>query len=295
MTSTQPLVKPTVPSLKTITQAKANHVISTDDQGKLIIPGAVTTESPHEIIALLGLPGSGKTTSCATFPNRLWLDFDHKLPIGETSIPFWDAGYCDSLASRTQANSPVNRRDAFKKWLRDNHTKLPADYTLILDSWTFLQNAFDQQTQLEEDMADKPNPFAFWKRKIQFSTEICEMLKACRCRVIVTFHESIERDEEGLPTGKIQPLMDGKFKDQLLGHFTDAWHQVCNPYERDEKGKVVIREGKRAIVPGFYWELIGSELFNTNTNPILGAKVRKHNIKMITANYAELQRVYSLD
>lgn len=258
-----------------------------------IPPGSQTTELPHEIIALVGLPGSGKTTSAATFPNRIWLDFDHKLPQGEVAIPFWDSKFVDSLAKRTSASSPANQRDAFKKWLRENHLKFAPDQTLIIDSWSNMMNGFNIQTYVEDSLLAKPNPFWFWKQKGQFCEEIVTYIKSCPCRVIVTFHEAIDRDEEGTPNGKIRPLMDGSFKDQLLGHFTDAWHQVCNPPKLDAQGRRVVENNKYVIEPGYFWELTASPVFNVNTNPILGKAIRAKGITKVPANYAEIERLYA--
>lgn len=240
-------------------------------------------------IALIGAPGSGKTTSCLSFPNRIWYDFDHKLPSNESSIPIWSAEYTDKLAKRTMSSWPPNRRDAFKKHLRENHSLFTEDQTLIIDSWTMLQNAHDCQTRLEEEHSEKPDMRTYYRRKIQYSAEICEMLEACKCNVIVTFHESIERDASGEPTGKLAPLMDGKFKDQLLGHFTDCWRQLCHPYERESNGRIKIVDGKKQVKHGWYWQLGSDELVNTNTNPNLGQIIREKKVTMVKANYNELK------
>lgn len=272
--------------------------IVVDEQGNLVVPGATISKPSHEIIALVGLPGSGKTTACKTFPApRLWVDFDHKLPAGEQTLDLWSAEFCDVTmkAKRTFPSAPPNRRDALRAWLREYGSSIPENATFIIDSWTIMQNSFDQQTQQEEDLAAKPNPFSFWKRKAAYAIEVCEMLKACKCRVVVTFHETIERNEEGDPTGKIRPVMDGGFKDQLLGHFTDAWHQVCNPLARDDNGKYIMDGNKPRVNKGFFWELIGSDVFNTNTNPNLGEKVRRHNIRMVPADYKEIQKIYAME
>jgi hypothetical protein len=255
---------------------------------------ATTSQSPRELIALIGAPGSGKTTAALTFPNPYVFDFDHKLPKDIQNSPLWDPDFCDKLAKRSYAHWPSNRRDAFKKHLREEHAKFTPDQTLILDSWTLMQNAFDQQTQLEEDMCDKPNPFSFWKRKAQYSIEIMEMLKACKCKVVVTFHEAIDRDPEGEPTGKLRPVMDGSFKDQLLGHFTDVWRQVCDPPELDEAtGKPILKDGKRQYKKGYYFRLLADPQVNTNTNPTLGAIIRARKISLVKSDYQSIKEIYA--
>lgn len=272
----------------------ASHVISVNPDGSLNVPGAVESVRPTERIALVGAPGSGKTTSAKTFPDRLWLDYDHKLPIGERSIPFWDPAYCNALVTPKFKGAPPNRRDATKKWIRDNGPLLPENITLIMDSWTMFINAVQQQIALEEADLDKPNKYFQWQQLLKYCVEITEMFKGLKCRLIVLLHETPERDDEGNLTGKLNPVMQGSFKDQLLGHFTDVWHQVAHPYEVDANGRKIMENGKLKVKHGWYWELGNCAIFNCNTNPVLGKIVREKKINMIPADYEELQKLYSL-
>lgn len=267
------------------------HLITFDSQGNMIVPGSISSTRPTMRIAIVGAPGSGKTTSCKTFPNRLWLDFDHKLPVDEISVPFWNAEFCDSLAGRTNYNAPPNQRDAFKIWLRDNHTVVPENVTLILDSWTFLLNAIDTQILLEESLLGKPNKYFRWDQILKYCVDITNWLKGLKCLLVVTMHETPERDDEGELNGKLKPVMHGSFKDQLLGHFTDAWHQVAHPYEKEAQGTKIIRTRKF----GWFWELANCPSFNTNTNEELGRKIQKYNISMVPADYAEIQKIYAME
>jgi hypothetical protein len=259
----------------------------------------ITSSSAHEIIAIIGAPGSGKSTSCVKssygegFPNRLWLDFDHKLPPNEASIPFWDAQFCDTQAKRT-ANNCVNQRDAFSHWMRQNHDKFTEEQTVILDSVSKLLNGLDQQCNLEKDaQADsKRKHYDFWAHKLRFWQETMTMVKAMKCRVVLIFHETQERNEEGALTGKIKPILDGSYKDQILGDFTDVWHQRCNPEKKTALGLTEISNGRKVFEPGWFWQLLSDEIVNTNTNPTLGKIIREKQITRVKANYTEIQKLY---
>lgn len=259
----------------------------------------VTSTAPHEIIAIIGAPGAGKTTSCINspygdgFPNRIWLDFDHKLPVGEASIPFWNAEFCDKLARRT-ANNVANQRDAFAAWLRANYSLFTEEQTLILDSASKLLNALDIQCNLERDLQQdsKRKHYDFWAHKLRFWQEVMTMLKSTKCRVVVLFHETQDRDDEGRLTGKIKPILDGSYKDQILGDFTDVWRQLCNPYKKNAAGITEISGGKKVVEAGWFWQLLSDEVVNTNTNPTLGRIIREKNITKVKANYTEIQKLY---
>lgn len=267
------------------------------EQEPLHIPdNAIQSVEPHEIICIIGGPGSGKTTSCLTFPNRIWYDFDHKLPKGELSFPFWDGAFCDKFAKRTMHATP-NMRDAFKKHLKDNAGKYTEAQTVIFDSASKLLNGLDMQCDLERDAegADsKKANWNFWDHKLRFWRETMTLTKSIKSRVIWIFHETQERDEEGRLTGKIKPILDGSYKDQILGDFTDVWRQLCNPPKRDANGMSIVVNGKKQYEQGWFWQLHSDTVVNTNTNPTLGAIVRKMGIKMVKADYNEIQKLYNL-
>lgn len=303
-----PAVKPSKPTLLKPTPYQTPTVPAVASPDKYFFPaGAISSSSAQPRIAIIGGPGSGKTTSCLTFPHRIWLDLDNKLPRGEQSLPFWDSRFCDSLAKRTYANV-VNRRDAFKFWLRDNHHKFHEEQTLITDSWTFLMNAFELQTRAEDDHLDandKSNKYYMHAARLRYCRELFEYFRACRCTVVITFHESLDRDEKGDLNGKIRPVMDGQFKDQIFGHFTDVWRQRSNLFEVDASG-IVKRDPttKQKLIKSinhnnnpnwvWFWQLLGDAEFDTNCNPDLGEKVRKHKKYLVAADWNEIQNIYKL-
>ncbi len=204
-----------------------------------------TTSFPQIRLGLCGEPCSGKTTSALTFPNIIVADFDGGLTrfSGEniTFIPFYDEEWICNYGFRpTKPKATANSRDAFLKFLEEDVLKMSADQTLLLDSWTALQNAFDLQQELEPKVTKegKLDDFHFWAKKIEYAEKIVVRLKACKCHVVVTFHEDKVRDKNtGQLLDKIAPLMQGKFVAQLKSHFTDFFHMLCEE-EKDKEGKV---------------------------------------------------------
>ena len=240
------------------------------------IPNSMTLESKRfeQIrLGLQGAPNAGKTTAALTFPGIVVADFDNKLSetnafyagkkLNEiTIIPFYNAEFVDKLKPRGHPAYAPNKRDAFKFWLSTEAPKLQADQTLFIDSWTMLQAAFDQQQGYEPAVTRKGeiDKFVFWDKKLEFSKDVCERLKTLNCHVVVTFHETIERDDEGKPTGKMKPVMQGQFADQIAGHFNNwfrchAVSKLENP--SDSRSKVIGSD--------FFWQTIPDNMCNCCT------------------------------
>ena len=236
-------------------------------------------------IGLMGYPFTGKTWSALTFPNPVVLNLDNKLGAHSNRedvivLPFSDGAFCDMYSKRISAAHPPNVRNALKKWLQTEGLKLDKEQTLIIDSWTMLQNWFDIQEALEPvyTKEGKLDDFASWANKKQFSRDICEYLKLIRCDyIIVTFHETDERDKKtGKTTGKVRPLMEGSFKDQVSGHFTDWFRQHAI-----DKRKVPNDSASEIIVTDYLWQTCSDNIADCGTGSLVGAP------RMITATYQE--------
>lgn len=197
-------------------------------------------------LALIGAPSTGKTWSSLTFPNPIIADFDNKLGAHRGRdimvLPFYDADFIvkDCKLPKLHPMNPPNRRDAFLFWLQKEAPKLELTQTLIIDSFSNLEIAFDQQQALEPVMNQygKVDKFAFWAHKKDYFVAVCNLLKSLKCNVVAIFHETLERNDEGDFTGKLKPVMTGSFKDQILGHFTDVFRQVTKA-QKNTEGKVI--------------------------------------------------------
>lgn len=228
-------------------------------------PGAESIENQKMYAIRLGIqgaPGTGKTYAAVdTFPNPIVLDFDNALHdhYGKSinRIPFWDKNFVlnkmewitgkgeKRIGIPLKPHGIPDRREAFKQWLKSYIGEFSPEQTIILDSWTFLQDAFDAVTWAEPAYTKRGeiDDFAPWDLKLEYSKEIMGILKSGRCHVVVIFHETQQRDKEtGLLLDKIQPLMRGSFFAQLKGHFP-FFFRALGPNE------------KRKILPSEYvWQ-----------------------------------------
>lgn len=213
----------------------------------LYIPsGAVGLKEDSIVrLALQSASGKGKTWSALTFPNPIVLDFDNNLQAHVNRkdlkrVPFCEDEFVDGIVPRSmtggQKTKRPNRRDALLKWLAAEGPKITDQQTLILDSWSRVQDGFD----IQEDAVPTRNAqgqvdsFAFWKHKIDFSRDVCELLGTLKCNVVVTFHEQFITDDQGkVLFNKIQPLMQGKFVNKLASYFSDWFRCLFFPKGTD--------------------------------------------------------------
>lgn len=227
----------------------------------MYIPKHTTSGSQlqrHTRLGIQGPPKSGKTTSAVTFPNPIILNFDNGLPLSfdGPSVDFWNADFikkCESdLGLRSNApDKAPNRRDVFKYWLAKNVSLFVPGQSVILDSWTFMQNWFDIQTAtIDRPVLSKQGEedrFAFWKQKKLYCIEIANLLDGLNCNLVTTYHETYERDKDGNLLEKIAPLQDGEFKQQIKGHYTD-WFRQHAQQKKDAQGRPMDR-------PEYVWQI----------------------------------------
>lgn len=232
-------------------------------------------------LGLLGAPGEGKTWSALTFPDPIVLNLDNKLGGYQAANPDSTVRVvnfteelcvkilgCSNMGFNKPNNPlyPLNVRDAVKKWLTMFGSGLTENETLVLDSWSTLQNRFDSQTQLPHEIAysksGEEDKFYFWRMKQKYSGEITELLKTLKCNVVVTFHEVMDYDDDNRPTGKLKPLMQGGFAPQLAGQFTDFYRQIC--VSRDAKNYEAIKKVLGREINGareYLWQTRSNALF----------------------------------
>lgn len=217
-------------------------------------------------LGLQGATKTGKTYSALTFPNPVVIDLDtglvgHKHREDIIRLPF-----CDNEWIKTWFKYDANaikhpQRDAVMEWLKTEGRKLEKDQTLILDSWTTLQDAFDQQSDATVEPAryrtatGGTDERGFWAYKIEYSRDICVLLKSLCCHVVVTFHEQDTRNASGQLIGKIEALMQGKFQKKLGLYFTDYFRCIC-------KAKVDSADKTKIIGADYFWQTKGDNEVN---------------------------------
>jgi hypothetical protein len=158
-------------------------------------------------IGLQGAGGSGKTFSAVSFPNPIVASLDRGLisHIGRKDIievPFYLDSFVDSIVKRPSPKytdirtgqtkmRPANRKDALIYWLNTEAPKLTKAQTLIVDGGSGIQTAFHTQywTDPDLDQNGKIKPYAEFRQKIDYFTEIMTQLKALTCNVIYISHE----------------------------------------------------------------------------------------------------------
>lgn len=239
------------------------------------IEGIQKSQPEQWRILLQGAPGTGKTTFACGFPNIIAVDFDHKLPRGTNAVPFWDRAFTDTIKS----SSPFLRDKVFA-WFEKNMKELQATDTLLFDSWGAFQGIINDALHKEVDVKSGDGAFRFYNLKNSYSAKMALLFRSLKCNVIVTCHETTKGDN----MTSVRPLQEGKFGDELPGHFTDHYRSVIQQV-RDPAGAVK-REYAIMLQPDVICDCF--------CNPDLGEIVQAKNIKYIPNNYADYKKLYTL-
>lgn len=195
-------------------------------------------------IGLMGRSGSGKTYGALTFKNPVVIDIDGNLAAHSERedvlvLRFNDETWIrEKLGYKFESKIKYPIRDAVKKYLLEEATKLSEQQTLVIDSWTSLQVAFDLQKELEPKyvVGGGIDAFDFWACKIDYSEAVLSSLQKLRCDVVVTLHEQDQREHLGKLNGKIEPLMEGKFNKKIGLYFTEFYRCIVeSKLDKDKK------------------------------------------------------------
>lgn len=192
-------------------------------------------------IGLQGTHNSGKTWAAMTFPGPIVAyDFDNKMDAHKHRsdvhiLPFHDPEWCIAKGKELKIDNMVSRDmikrwDLFRKLMALEISKFQPGQTVLMDSWTMLQNNYDLWFVAHPTVSaesGKVDNRVFYKNKGDFSLIILEMFKGCKANLVWTFHESKEEDADGKPTGRYNPLMSGRIKEVLGQHFGDWYRQTA--------------------------------------------------------------------
>lgn len=231
------------------------------------------SKMPAIRIGIQGEPGTGKTYGALTFPNPIVLDFDGGLQAyygrDVLTIPFhdneWIMTYENGKYKPNKRNPETgrlglpNRRDALIHWLETDGFKLEREQTLILDSWSTVQDAEDAQQAVEPKLTKegKFDDFHPWMQKTKYAKDLAAHLASLRCNVVVLFHEFKDRDDKGRILDKTQPLMQGKYVCELKKSYPFFFRSVCTyTPAKGADGKEVKTE------PKYWWQIRSNSYFD---------------------------------
>jgi hypothetical protein len=219
-------------------------------------------KTPQFRIGLQGPPGTGKTTSALTFPNPLVLNYDAGLVawVGKDlpEVPFYDEEYVSKelKCPPSKPNARANRKEALLKWLREHGLKMREGQTAVFDSWSSIQDAFDEEQALHPKVTKtgEIDSYDFWGKKVDYSQEVMNLICSMKCNVVVTFHEIQTRDpQSGKLLDKTAPLMQGKFVAELK-RFFNGFFRMITEEKKNNKGQVIGCE--------YYWQVKSDNNFD---------------------------------
>lgn len=215
----------------------------------------ISPQAPVLRVALMGAPGTGKTTSALTFPNPRLLTKDNKQPPGVKIVPFFrpevEKMFSDNDISRSGPRSAL-----INFLLRESSKRVGPEHTEVIDSWTAWMNDFEIwaekvkhilfMTKGGKDRQPEFDGFKLHSERLNMCIEIMAATRALQCNLVINIHEQIERNEQGVPIG-IRPMTRGQFSDQFAAHVTAFFRQV----------KLSSKDGNEQ----YLWQVVGDNAF----------------------------------
>ena len=257
--------------------------------------------NPKLLVGIIGEPGTGKTYAAATFPNPYFVDLDGsltKLAMEKRDIsclPLHSYDFCMSAkipfedVGQTTKFRIFNKRDWFYNWMKNEGPKFEADQTLVIDSLSSWEVAYNQWTDPDihprYSKKGEVDDFYFWTFKIDYFTAVMEFLKGLKCNVVITMHEA-KNVSEGQILSTIQPVLQTKFVAKLPSYFDEYLRQLCKfPVQQGESGvaptKQMTDDLGQINQPTYIWQVKPNNLFTAKSR--CGRKET-----YIRANYKEL-------
>lgn len=268
-----------------------------------IPPNTSTLESStREQIRLLtqGSYGTGKTFSAMSAPNPCVINFDNNLGAHSGRKDIINVRFFDNEFVK-KYNVQGLRHLALIKWLDVEGHKLSKEQTLVIDGLTNLSNHYDREVGVPmSSKTGREDLMAWWGMKLDWNKEFFENLKSLSCDIIVCCHEAPERTNEGDATGKVLPLVQGSFKDQIGTHFTDIFRQhavntLSAPDIDKNQEKLLINYGFKNITDYikfqnefktntmYLWQLQPDSVANCKTHLVGAPKFARANWNIFSA------------
>ena len=267
-----------------------------DPNAIYIPPSARTLDSDNSKqqirLGIQGFPGTGKDWSILGTPDRLQEGFPNPIilnldrGLGAHSKCSWIHEVPIYLLYKRQ-----EQKDKLIEWLDREGSKLTSNQTLIIDSLSSLEQIYhmwfkDNESQLAVSSSGNYNNFIEWNLKEKWFNEMHVMLKSFKCDIVLLCHESERPDkpttpgQPGLYTGKIRPVLSGKFGDLIVREYTDWFRQHCATKSPDPKEETLknFRMTKAEFITMsntfigdtvYYWQTKGNDLFDAKASSLV--------------------------
>jgi len=243
-------------------------------------------------LGLQGFPGTGKDWSILGTPDGIQLGFPNPIVLNIDRGLGAHSG-CSHILEMPfyKMYKRPEQKDKIIEWLDREGAKLTESQTLVVDSLSSIEQIYhmwfkDNESTLAIGSNGQYNNFIEWQIKEKFFSEIHVMLKSFKCNVVLLCHESERPDKATSPgqpgsyTGKIRPLLSGKYGDQLVREYTDWFRQSCanktsDPKEDTLKNFRMTKSEFMSMQNGFigetiyYWQTKGTDQFDAKASSLV--------------------------